>query len=254
MTLKHPGTSEDHIAFKVKTTQPRRYLVRPNQGLVAPGTSATISILLVEKDKQALLQSFERLGQPGLDHSKDKFLVQSCTAADSFAAKAASGENSELYDALTTMWQSVTSGGSTVPVFNKKLHVRHVVQEGKTSSQQSNTSSKSMPSKLEGSSDVSVEKMSHEQLVTEFSRLRGKYDELLTFSVSLTAERDILSNTLEQTKRDYNREISSRGSTSQTTSSTANKGSLQSTMMQLLVVAIACFIAGLRMGKSGEQA
>eukprot|EP00526_Cylindrotheca_closterium_P029854 CAMPEP_0113649860 /NCGR_PEP_ID=MMETSP0017_2-20120614/26513_1 /TAXON_ID=2856 /ORGANISM="Cylindrotheca closterium" /LENGTH=288 /DNA_ID=CAMNT_0000562299 /DNA_START=23 /DNA_END=889 /DNA_ORIENTATION=- /assembly_acc=CAM_ASM_000147 len=253
MTLKHPGTSKDHIAFKVKTTQPRRYLVRPNQGLVAPGNSASISILLVEKDKQALLQSFERLGQPGLDHSKDKFLVQSCTAPESFASKKSSGESSELYDALTSMWSSVTSGGSSTPIFNKKLHVRHVVQEGATSKTAGATStSKSMPSKLEGSSDMSVEKMSHEQLVSEFSRLRSKYDELLTFSVSLTAERDILSNTLEQTKRDYNREISSRPSEGKTsTSSSASKGSLQSTMMQLLVVAIACFIAGMRMGNSG---
>ena len=194
------------------------------------------------------MQSFERLGQPGLDHSKDKFLVQSCTAPESFASKAG-GENSELYDALTSMWQSVTSGGSSTPIFNKKLHVRHVVQEGASKSSAAATS-KSMPSKLEGSSDVSVEKMSHEQLVSEFSRLRSKYDELLTFSVSLTAERDILSNTLEQTKRDYNREISSRPSEGKTSSSSsASKGSLQSMLMQLLVVAIACFYAGLKMGK-----
>ncbi|CAJ1964319.1 unnamed protein product [Cylindrotheca closterium] len=251
MTLKHPGMSKDHIAFKVKTTQPRRYLVRPNQGLVAPGSSASISILLVEKDKQALLQSFERLGQPGLDHSKDKFLVQSCTAPESFSSKKSSGESSELYDALTSMWQSVTSGGSSTPIFNKKLHVRHVVQEG-ASKASGAAASKSIPSKLEGSSDVVVEKMSHDQLVNEYSRLRSKYDELLTFSVSLTAERDILSNTLEQTKRDYNRELSrpSEGKTS--TSSSSSKGSLQSTMVQLLVVAIACFIAGMRMGKVEE--
>lgn len=201
------------------------------------------------------MQSFERLGQPGLDHSKDKFLVQSCTAPESFASKKSSGESSELYDALTSMWQSVTSGGSSTPIFNKKLHVRLVVDQVASSTGAATTSSKSIPSKLAGSNDTSVEKMSHEQLVSEFSRLRSKYDELLTFSVSLTAERDILSNTLEQTKRDYNREISSRPSNTKTsTSSSSSKGSLQSTMMQLLVVAIACFIAGMRMGKAGEEA
>ena len=41
----------------------------------------------------------------------------------------------------------------------------------------------------------------------EISSLRRKYDELVTFSVNLTAERDILNNTLEQTKRELNREI-----------------------------------------------
>jgi hypothetical protein len=135
--------------------------VRPNQGLIAPNSSESISILLVEKDKQALLQSFERLGQSGLDHSKDKFLVQSCTAPASFTAKA-SGESSELYDALTSMWNSVTSGGSTTPIFNKKLHVRHVVQEGGAKSE-SPSKDRSLPPKLEGSSNESVEKMSHEQ-------------------------------------------------------------------------------------------
>lgn len=224
--------------------------MRPNQGLIAPNSSESISILLVEKDKQALLQSFERLGQSGLDHSKDKFLVQSCTAPASFTAKA-SGESSELYDALTSMWNSVTSGGSTTPIFNKKLHVRHVVQEGGAKSE-SPSKDRSLPPKLEGSSNESVEKMSHEQLVSELSNLRRKYDELVSFSVNLTAERDILSNTLEQTKRDYNREMSSRPAESKTKSAPAGGKSLQSTLMQLLVVAFACFVAGLRMGKGGS--
>jgi hypothetical protein len=223
--------------------------VRPNQGLIAPNSSESISILLVEKDKQALLQSFERLGQSGLDHSKDKFLVQSCTAPTSFTAKA-SGESSELYDALTSMWNSVTSGGSTTPIFNKKLHVRHVVQEGGAKSASTSKGS-SLPPKLEGS-NVSVEKMSHEQLVSELSNLRRKYDELVSFSVNLTAERDILSNTLEQTKRDYNREMSSRPAENKTKSKPAGGKSLQSTLMQLLFVAFACFVMGLRMGKGGS--
>lgn len=206
--------------------------------------------MLVEKDKQTLLQSFERLGQSGLDHSKDKFLVQSCTAPASFTSKA-SGESSELYDALTSMWNSVTTGSSTTPIFNKKLHVRHVVQEGGAKSP--STSKSALPPKLEGSSNVSVEKMSHDQLVSELSNLRRKYDELVSFSVNLTAERDILSNTLEQTKRDYNREMSSRPAESKSSSAPAGGKSLQSTLMQLLVVAFACFVAGLRMGKGGSE-
>ena len=87
MSLRHPGKTKEHLAFRVKTTQPRRYLVRPNQGVVAPGTTEKVTILLVEKDKQILLQSYDRLGQTALDHSKDKFLVQSCTTPDDFASR-----------------------------------------------------------------------------------------------------------------------------------------------------------------------
>ena len=42
------------------------------------------------------------------------------------------------------------------------------------------------------------------------ANLRKKYDELVAFSVNLTAERDILNNALEQAKRDLNREMAAR--------------------------------------------
>lgn len=238
----------------MKTTQPRRYLVRPNQGLLAPKGSEQISILLVDKDKQALLQSYERLGQSGLDHSKDKFLVQSCAVGAAFAAKA-NGDASELYDALTSMWNSVTNGGSNTQVYNKKLHVRHVVQE--SSSSKAAAPSAAPPTKLDTASNSNMENMSQEQLVTELTNLRRKYDELVSFSVNLTAERDILSNTLEQTKRDFNREMAARSALENKQGGGGSRGggvggrSIMSLLMQLMVVAIACFLTGVRMGSSG---
>mmetsp|Transcript_8413 Transcript_8413/g.20698 ORF Transcript_8413/g.20698 Transcript_8413/m.20698 type:complete len:318 (-) Transcript_8413:244-1197(-) len=259
MTLRHGGGSTESIAFKVKTTQPRRYLVRPNQGLIAPGTSETISILLVEKDKQVLLQNYDRLGQSGLDHSKDKFLVQSCAADSSLAAKK-SGSQTELYDALTAMWNSVTSGGSSTPLQNKKLHVRHVVDSSPAPAT-SGAASTPKP-KLEAASHSNLGDMSADQISSELSNLRRKYDELVSFSVNLTAERDILSNTLEQTKRDYNREIAARSalenkqggrSTSGGSSgSGSGGGSMMSSLTQLLVVGLACFLSGARIGASGN--
>jgi len=254
LTLRHPGNSTESLAFKVKTTQPRRYLVRPNQGLIAPKGSEQISILLVDKDKQTLLQSYERLGQSGLDHSKDKFLVQSCAVDAAFAAKG-NGDSSELYDALTSMWNGVTSGGTSAQVYNKKLHVRHVVQE--SSGAKSAAPAAVPPTKLDPTSGSNMEKMSQEQLVTELTNLRRKYDELVSFSVNLTAERDILSNTLEQTKRDFNREMAARSALENKhgggVSGRGGAGgrSLTGLLFQLLVVAIVCFLSGVKMGSSG---
>merc|ERR1711933_418242 len=57
---------------------------------------------------------------------------------------------------------------------------------------------------------VSLDRMSKDQLFSEVTNLRKKYDELVAFSVNLTAERDILNNTLEQTKRELNRELAQR--------------------------------------------
>lgn len=213
MILKHPGGTDQHLAFKVKTTQPRRYLVRPNQGLIAPSGVEQVSILLVEKDKQLFLQSYDRLGQAALDQSKDKFLVQSTLVPLEFSSKFTSEKGKDLSDALTAMWNTASSG--TGNIINKKLHVRHKVLD--SSGNTSNPSAPLAPSSIQGNSLLqktsggpSTSNMTPEQMFQEVATLRRKYDELVAFSVNLTAERDVLNNTLEQTKRDLSNESAQR--------------------------------------------
>ena len=38
-------SAESHILFKVKTTEPNNYIVRPNQGLIRPDSSITVNIV-----------------------------------------------------------------------------------------------------------------------------------------------------------------------------------------------------------------
>jgi vesicle-associated membrane protein-associated protein A len=266
----------------VKTTQPRRYLVRPNQGLIAPRSSETLSILLVDKDKQTLLHAYDRLGQSALDHSKDKFLVQSCAVSTDFSkryleekasSKSDSTSSRELSDALTSMWNAVTSG-NLQPVYNKKLHVRHTVlladktgtaastnMVSAASSNNNNTATSKMVKPVEPMSMAQMENMTPEQMFHEVASLRRKYDELVSFSVNLTAERDILNNTLEQTKRDLNREIAARGNASKSapkSTSTATRGSsetsLLGTMIQFMIVALAAFLAGVKFSIGRNEA
>lgn len=270
MTLHHPGNTREHLAFKVKTTQPRRYLVRPNQGLVAPGSSETVSILLVDKDRQVLLSTYDRLGQSALDHSKDKFLVQSCAVSDDFALKFKNQPKLEggqfkkdLVEALTAMWNSAASGNS-VPVFNKKLHVKHSVDASAVITSEPADASPTPPglpaSFREGNDKrYSADNMSPEQLYDEVVSLRRKYDELVAFSVNLTAERDILNNTLEQTKRDLNRETATRaalekqgfkaGARPDRPSSKPNGGM---SLTMVLLVAIVAFFAAIKAANSGS--
>jgi len=225
LTLKHNGKTDKYLAFKVKTTQPRRYLVRPNQGIVEPGNSVTITIITVEKDRQALIQAFDRLGQSALDHSKDKFLVQSCVVDTEFAkrylaekSKSTTGmeeqsSSKELADELTKWWNTASSSGSPQLV-NRKLQVRHVVQIEEAGNIP-NLDGSALPPSASSTGKVTPaaakpENMTSEEMLSEISSLRRKYDELVSFSVNLTAERDILNNTLEQTKRDLNRETAAR--------------------------------------------
>mmetsp|Transcript_31438 Transcript_31438/g.36681 ORF Transcript_31438/g.36681 Transcript_31438/m.36681 type:complete len:326 (-) Transcript_31438:309-1286(-) len=265
MTLKHPGRTNNHLAFKVKTTQPRRYLVRPNQGIVAPNSSETVTILLVDKDKQMLLQSFDRLGQSALDHSKDKFLVQSCTVDKEFAdlysskkaelaeisndAQEVSKVGKEIAESLTGMWNAASSGDE-VSIYNKKLQVRHVVGAASESS----TSQAKSRAVANAPEKPDLEKMTQEQMYAEVSTLRRKYDELVTFSVNLTAERDILNNTLEQTKRDLNRQMAlatanqrKANDATPTTQSASSSGG--PSIVTILFVGMLFFLVGIKATK-----
>ncbi|KAL4091472.1 hypothetical protein QTP88_026159 [Uroleucon formosanum] len=62
MSLKNP--SDKKVAFKIKTTAPKRYCVRPNCGELAPKEKAEISVILQPFDYDAN------------ERNKHKFLVQ----------------------------------------------------------------------------------------------------------------------------------------------------------------------------------
>ncbi|KAL6781127.1 hypothetical protein ACKKBG_A09935 [Auxenochlorella protothecoides x Auxenochlorella symbiontica] len=64
LTLQNP--SGDRVAFKVKTTSPKKYCVRPSNGFVEPNSS---------KDVQVILQA-QREMPASLADCKDKFLIQ----------------------------------------------------------------------------------------------------------------------------------------------------------------------------------
>ncbi|KAK1324990.1 Vesicle-associated protein 2-1 [Acorus calamus] len=64
--LKVANNTEHHVAFKVKTTTPKKYFVRPNTGVVQPWDSRVVTVTL-----QA-----QREYPPDLQ-CRDKFLLQS---------------------------------------------------------------------------------------------------------------------------------------------------------------------------------
>ncbi|XP_027002538.1 vesicle-associated membrane protein-associated protein B/C isoform X1 [Tachysurus fulvidraco] len=67
-TLKLSNPTDRNVCFKVKTTAPRRYCVRPNSGVIEAGTSVNVSVML---------QPFDY--DPN-EKSKHKFMVQSLMA------------------------------------------------------------------------------------------------------------------------------------------------------------------------------
>lgn len=83
LVLRNP--TNDSVIFKVKTTAPKQYCVRPNSGLLGPKEEATISVML---------QPFE---QNSAEKSKHKFMVQTMIAPKKFQL-----------DNLDTVWREAS--------------------------------------------------------------------------------------------------------------------------------------------------
>ncbi|KAL1827120.1 hypothetical protein ACET3Z_005532 [Daucus carota] len=68
--LKLGNSTDQHVAFKVKTTSPKKYFVRPNTGIIQPWDSCVITVTLQP----------QRESPPDMQ-CKDKFLLQSTEVA-----------------------------------------------------------------------------------------------------------------------------------------------------------------------------
>ncbi|XP_020587306.1 vesicle-associated protein 1-2-like [Phalaenopsis equestris] len=75
-SLQLSNKSDDHIAFKVKTTNPKKYCVRPNNGIVLPRSTCDVAVTM-QAQREAPIDI----------QCKDKFLVQSAVVEPGTLAK-----------------------------------------------------------------------------------------------------------------------------------------------------------------------
>ncbi|XP_050229121.1 vesicle-associated protein 1-2-like [Mercurialis annua] len=75
-SLQLSNKTDSYVAFKVKTTNPKKYCVRPNAGIVLPRSTCDV-IVTMQAQKEA---------PPDLQ-CKDKFLLQSVKTHDGATAK-----------------------------------------------------------------------------------------------------------------------------------------------------------------------
>ncbi|KAM0069806.1 putative major sperm protein (MSP) [Helianthus debilis subsp. tardiflorus] len=75
-SLQLTNKTDQHVGFKVKTTNPKKYCVRPNTGVVSPKSTCEI-IVTMQAQKEA----------PPDMQCKDKFLLQSVTVGSGATAK-----------------------------------------------------------------------------------------------------------------------------------------------------------------------
>ncbi|GEQ71479.1 hypothetical protein JCM33374_g5163 [Metschnikowia sp. JCM 33374] len=101
------NTSSEALAFKVKTTAPKLYCVRPNASIVAPGESVEVSIIL---------QGFTSPLSPDYK-CKDKFLIVSCPCPTL-------NDPSKVAENWATLYQQYGQNGE-----QKKLRVNYVFDD-----------------------------------------------------------------------------------------------------------------------------
>lgn len=63
------------IAFKVKTTAPKRYCVRPNNGIIVPGKTVSVAVMLQPLGEGA------NASAAILEKNKHKFMIQAVFAS-----------------------------------------------------------------------------------------------------------------------------------------------------------------------------
>ncbi|PSR98965.1 PapD-like protein [Coniella lustricola] len=103
LKLKNPN--KQPVAFKVKTTAPKQYCVRPNSGRIEPGHEVEVTVLL-----QAMKED------PPLDAKcRDKFLVQSVIITSDLE-----------FSNVQTIWDSVDKSS----VQEKKIRVTFLPANG----------------------------------------------------------------------------------------------------------------------------
>lgn len=212
-TLRLTNPSDRNVCFKVKTTAPRRYCVRPNSGVIDSGTSVNVSVML---------QPFEY--DPN-DRSRHKFMVQSILApanVDDIEAVWREARPEELMDSkLRCTFE--------MPLENEPAHEASSTQTLSSSA----SPAKSEPS-VPKSSSASLDDGENKKILEEFKRLQSEVQRLRDENKQIR-ENDGL-------RRRH------MGSPSVSSSSPA-VASLQDDSMTMRILCIVFFIIGFIVGK-----
>eukprot|EP01116_Phalansterium_solitarium_P008055 TRINITY_DN2127_c0_g1_i2.p1 TRINITY_DN2127_c0_g1~~TRINITY_DN2127_c0_g1_i2.p1 ORF type:complete len:301 (-),score=65.38 TRINITY_DN2127_c0_g1_i2:9-911(-) len=200
--LKLSNTVATPLAYKVKTTAPKRYCVRPNAGIISPGETIEVQVLFnYMKDKPSNLKA------------KDKFQIQTITVDPNLA------QSTELKD----LWASAKeedikkqrikgyfqprpgSPVASAPMFSPTIQAADI----------STDSVSSVRSRVRGGEDFS-EALDGDELARdeELRKVRAENKLLASQLAQANEERERLHKELQRTKADADA-VSARLSRSQ---------------------------------------
>jgi vesicle-associated membrane protein-associated protein A len=218
--LKITNTSGQKLAFKVKTTMPTWYYVRPNQQILDENQSEDVVILMVEAECNRLLDQAASGSTQGQEEEKShRFLVQIKTITDEEFIEIKVMSPSQKMDEISKLWDSkddskknmklkvefkypdVISSPSRQPGVATKMPTSVAESVEQVRSRLQRSPAETDPSSLGGNPDL---------VVAELQNLRKKYDAVVEYTVHLTAERDSIVAQLESAQRELNKEKSKK--------------------------------------------
>lgn len=235
--LKVTNVSNGKVAFKIKTTQPSWYYVRPNQQILDVDQSEEVTIVLVDVECNRYLDQLA-VDQADKQLEKHRFLVQSKSIDDSTFDKISALSHNNRTDEYNRIWDSGKDDRK-----NQKLKVEFIIPESSGTTKDERDSSaplsvseqmevvrKRLP-KSESSGTTSILPIPEniasnpDLLFAELQNLRKKYDAVVEYTVHLTAERDFHFTQLEEMRRDLNKEKSRGKSSPNSSASVATRTS-----------------------------
>ena len=119
LTITNNLTEESSLAFKVKTTAPKQFVVRPNSGKLAPGEKIDITIVLQLRDGSIDTKR------------KDKFLVQSIKLSSDVASLDENSFQAKVGDLWNLAEQSKKTAGDSGAdvILEKKIKCIYALED-----------------------------------------------------------------------------------------------------------------------------
>lgn len=221
--------SSSKLIFKVKTTQPSWYFVRPNQQLLDLNEAEDVVISLVSSECNRFIGMPQDEKEAVL--SKHRFLVQTKSISDETFTRISSLSLNERADEYQNIWETAEKE----ELKNHKLRVEFNISENQAdiSSSLPVTPSDNTKSRFVNVDTSTSSRSSHpfegererigevpgspDTIYAELQSLRKKYDAVVEYTVHLTAERDYHFTQLEDLKKEIIKEKSKKKVLSSTT-------------------------------------
>mmetsp|Transcript_35465 Transcript_35465/g.87153 ORF Transcript_35465/g.87153 Transcript_35465/m.87153 type:complete len:243 (-) Transcript_35465:660-1388(-) len=186
-TIRLTNTGGEEMAFKVKTTAPKKYCVKPNTGLVAAGQSMVVHVIM-----QA-----QREWPTDMSSCKDKFLVQSTLSGGvaDFTELFAKGKEDGVIKEAKLRVSYVQPAPPPSPVAEDEEEKGGEDGEGPSLSRMYTSKPEFEAAKVEAKAARGVMPEDTATLQRELERMRNKNDSLATdLNMALGANRADMAN------------------------------------------------------------